>query len=236
MPAGRSPIRGCAASAFSSCCHASAAITVSDVAIAFSSVRYGRRATIASNHTGLAQTGRISSSAAAGDTASNAATSRRRSGATGSSMTPNLVGRTRGGPRCATIAPMSDTTIVRAERAVTPDGVRAVDVVIRDGIIADVTAPGTSTAVDLPAGRVLLPGLVDSHVHVNEPGRTEWEGFATATRAAAAGGVTTIVDMPLNSIPPTTNVANLAAKQGRRRGPAQRRRRVLGRRGAGQRR
>jgi allantoinase len=59
---------------------------------------------------------------------------------------------------------------------------------------------------------VLMPGVVDSHVHVNEPGRTEWEGFATATRAAAAGGVTTIVDMPLNSIPPTTSVAALYAK------------------------
>ena len=57
--------------------------------------------------------------------------------------------------------------------------------------------------VELGDDVVLLPGLVDTHVHVNEPGRTEWEGFATATRAAAAGGVTTIVDMPLNSLPPT---------------------------------
>ena len=61
---------------------------------------------------------------------------------------------------------------------------------------------------DLP----LLPGLVDSHVHVNEPGRTEWEGFASATRAALAGGVTTIVDMPLNSLPVTTTVDALRAK------------------------
>ena len=60
---------------------------------------------------------------------------------------------------------------------------------------------------------MLIPGLVDTHVHVNEPGRTEWEGFATATRAAAAGGVTTIIDMPLNSIPPTTNVAALELKR-----------------------
>ncbi|XP_037071497.1 allantoinase-like isoform X2 [Pollicipes pollicipes] len=59
---------------------------------------------------------------------------------------------------------------------------------------------------------VVMPGLVDSHVHVNEPGRTEWEGFTSATRAAAAGGITTIVDMPLNSIPPTTTPENLAAK------------------------
>ncbi|HKE52348.1 MAG TPA: allantoinase AllB, partial [Actinomycetes bacterium] len=74
---------------------------------------------------------------------------------------------------------------------------------------------------ELPAARelaldddvVLLPGLVDTHVHVNEPGRTEWEGFATATRAAAAGGVTTIIDMPLNSIPPTVDVAALDVKR-----------------------
>src|SRR5512142_2824331 len=59
---------------------------------------------------------------------------------------------------------------------------------------------------------VIFPGVVDSHVHVNEPGRTEWEGFETATRAAAAGGITTIVDMPLNSIPPTTTVDALYEK------------------------
>src|SRR5258708_22298456 len=59
---------------------------------------------------------------------------------------------------------------------------------------------------------VVMPGLVDSHVHINEPGRTEWEGFATATRAAAAGGVTTIVDMPLNCIPATTTLDALNAK------------------------
>jgi allantoinase len=67
--------------------------------------------------------------------------------------------------------------------------------------------------VELGDDVVLLPGLVDSHVHVNEPGRTEWEGFATATRAAAAGGVTTIIDMPLNSIPPTVDVAALEVKR-----------------------
>lgn len=66
---------------------------------------------------------------------------------------------------------------------------------------------------------ILLPGLVDAHVHLNEPGRTEWEGFWTGTRAAAFGGVTTVVDMPLNAIPPTTTVENLnikvAASQGK---------------------
>ena len=60
---------------------------------------------------------------------------------------------------------------------------------------------------------VLLPGLVDTHVHVNDPGRADWEGFGTATAAAAAGGVTTIVDMPLNSLPPTVNPAALAVKR-----------------------
>jgi allantoinase len=67
--------------------------------------------------------------------------------------------------------------------------------------------------VDLPDDEVLLPGLVDTHVHVNEPGRTDWEGFATATAAAAAGGVTTILDMPLNSVPATVDVAALAVKR-----------------------
>ena len=66
--------------------------------------------------------------------------------------------------------------------------------------------------------KILLPGLVDAHVHLNEPGRTEWEGFATGTRAAASGGVTTVIDMPLNAIPPTTTLegfqAKLAASQG----------------------
>jgi allantoinase len=81
-----------------------------------------------------------------------------------------------------------------------------------DGRISTVDGPEAPADVDL--GTVaLLPGLVDSHVHVNEPGRTEWEGFATATRAAAAGGVTTIVDMPLNSLPPTVNVAALETKR-----------------------
>ncbi|KAI0003797.1 allantoinase [Russula compacta] len=61
--------------------------------------------------------------------------------------------------------------------------------------------------------KYLLPGLVDAHVHLNEPGRTDWEGFWTGTRAAASGGITTVVDMPLNSVPPTTTVENLAAKR-----------------------
>ena len=106
--------------------------------------------------------------------------------------------------------------VVRARRVVLPDGERAATVHTDAGRITAVTgfddAPdGTVTLAD---DEVLLPGLVDSHVHVNEPGRTEWEGFASATRAAVAGGVTTIVDMPLNSIPPTTTVDALHVKRG----------------------
>jgi allantoinase len=117
---------------------------------------------------------------------------------------------------------MTPATIIRAARVITGGRERSASVVIRDGLIADVLAgsadPGAAEVVDLPVGRVLLPGLVDSHVHVNEPGRTEWEGFATATAAAAAGGVTTIVDMPLNSIPATVDVPSLHAKRAAARG------------------
>ncbi|MFC5503266.1 allantoinase AllB [Lysinimonas soli] len=81
-------------------------------------------------------------------------------------------------------------------------------------------ATSTRTVVELAADEVLIPGLVDTHVHVNEPGRTEWEGFASATRAAAAGGVTTLIDMPLNSIPPTTTPENLAVKRAAASGAA----------------
>jgi len=101
-------------------------------------------------------------------------------------------------------------TILRSRRVVLPDGVRAVDIEIRDGRISAITdsaeAPHVISGVIDADDLVVLPGLVDSHVHVNEPGRTDWEGFVHATRAAAAGGVTTIVDMPLNSVPATTRV------------------------------
>lgn len=86
---------------------------------------------------------------------------------------------------------------------------------VRDGRIVTVAGyddvPTDMTVVEL-GGLAVLPGFVDSHVHINEPGRTDWEGFETATRAAAAGGVTTLVDMPLNSVPATTSVAALEAK------------------------
>ncbi|MGY1808784.1 allantoinase AllB [Blastococcus sp. SYSU D00669] len=107
------------------------------------------------------------------------------------------------------------TLAVRARRVVLPDGERAATVHTGDGRITAVTGydDAPPDVVTLADDEVLLPGLVDSHVHVNEPGRTEWEGFESATRAAAAGGVTTIVDMPLNSIPPTVNVKALQVKR-----------------------
>jgi allantoinase len=108
------------------------------------------------------------------------------------------------------------TTIIRAERVVTAGDERAACVVIREGLIDDVVSSadaGAADVVEFGPELVVLPGLVDAHVHVNEPGRTEWEGFATATAAAAAGGVTTIVDMPLNSIPATVDVPALRTKQ-----------------------
>ncbi|MFD9065254.1 allantoinase AllB [Kitasatospora purpeofusca] len=113
--------------------------------------------------------------------------------------------------------PISETEVIRSRRVVLPDGERPADVLVRAGRIERIAPHGTLPAdghrvTDL-GGTALLPGLVDTHVHVNEPGRTEWEGFATATRAAAAGGVTTIVDMPLNSVPPTTTLAGLEAKR-----------------------
>lgn len=112
--------------------------------------------------------------------------------------------------------------VIRARQVLTPDGIVAAEVGVRDGVIAAVAqlpsggaGSGLAGAVSVQLGddETLIPGLVDTHVHVNEPGRTEWEGFASATRAAAAGGVTTIIDMPLNSIPPTTSVGALALKR-----------------------
>jgi allantoinase len=107
--------------------------------------------------------------------------------------------------------------VFRARRVVTAAGEAAGCVAVRGGRVAAVEplAAGLEgqRTVTLADDEVLLPGLVDTHVHVNEPGRTEWEGFASATRAAAAGGITTIVDMPLNSVPPTVEVAALEAKR-----------------------
>ena len=106
--------------------------------------------------------------------------------------------------------------VVRSRRVVFTDGVCPAAIHIRDGVIAEVSAFEHAAAgcrLDDAADFVVMPGVVDTHVHVNEPGRTEWEGFETATRAAAAGGVTTIVEMPLNSIPATTSVEAFDAKR-----------------------
>ena len=116
---------------------------------------------------------------------------------------------------------MSDRLIVRGRRVALPGGVEPASIAIAGGRIVAVgahDAPGDG-ARELDAGAaIVLPGLVDSHVHANEPGRTDWEGLGPASRAAAAGGVTTIVDMPLNSLPPTLDVAALELKRDAARG------------------
>jgi len=112
--------------------------------------------------------------------------------------------------------------IIRSRQVIVSETVSPASVHIRNGIIAALgewdEVPVQTPLVDA-GDAVVMSGLVDAHVHVNEPGRTEWEGFATATRAAAAGGITTLVDMPLNSIPPTTTTdgfnEKLAAAQGK---------------------
>ena len=128
--------------------------------------------------------------------------------------------------------------VIRSRQAVLPGGTRAAAVAVSGQAIAAIdgyTAPFEADR-DIDLGDLaLLPGLVDTHVHVNEPGRTEWEGFTTATRAAAAGGVTTICDMPLNSVPPTVSVAALREKRTAASREVLGGRGVLGRRGAGER-
>ena len=98
---------------------------------------------------------------------------------------------------------------IRSRRVVTSAGLRDSAVVVRNGKIADVCPP-EQIPLRIPVkdfgNLVVMPGLVDTHVHINEPGRTDWEGFETATKAAAAGGITTLVDMPLNSSPVTTTL------------------------------
>jgi allantoinase len=103
---------------------------------------------------------------------------------------------------------------LKSKYTVTPEGIVEGLVLVKDGKIAEI-AP-LETSVDCPVTdlqeNVLLPGLIDPHVHINEPGRTDWEGFDTATKAAIAGGLTTLVDMPLNAAPVTTTVANFEKK------------------------
>jgi allantoinase len=113
--------------------------------------------------------------------------------------------------------------IIRGPRVVLAEDLGPAAIHIKDGIIQAITAfdeiPAGCQVFEVSQDSVLMQGLVDTHVHINEPGRTDWEGFETATRAAAAGGVTTIVDMPLNNIPATTTLAafekKLAATKGK---------------------
>jgi allantoinase len=112
---------------------------------------------------------------------------------------------------------MTGDLLIRARRAVTARGEAPAAVLVDDGVIRAVAGSGAGMSaaelVDLGDDVVLMPGLVDSHVHVNEPGHPDWESFGTATRAAAAGGITTLVDMPVDSVPVTVDVAALEAKR-----------------------
>src|SRR3989475_9323352 len=116
---------------------------------------------------------------------------------------------------------MSADLVIRSQKVVTPEDLAPASIHIQDGRITAIAGfddyPPDAPVFDA-GNSVVMPGLVDTHVHINEPGRTEWEGFETATRAAAAGGVTTLIDMPLNSIPATTTVAALGAKRNAARG------------------
>jgi allantoinase len=116
--------------------------------------------------------------------------------------------------------PADGALVIRGRRVVTPTGTRAASILVEHGRIVRVGAwLDPTTAPVLDAGNaIVMPGVVDTHVHVNEPGRTEWEGFESATRAAAAGGITTLLDMPLNSIPATTTAAALDEKRDAARG------------------
>uniref|UniRef100_A0A8C7NYI0 Zgc:103559 n=1 Tax=Oncorhynchus mykiss TaxID=8022 RepID=A0A8C7NYI0_ONCMY len=116
--------------------------------------------------------------------------------------------------------PGSTVSAVRSSRVLCGTEIRPALIVIKEGKIHKILPDSSGSTGDTAAGcevldvgdHLVMPGIVDCHVHVNEPGRTTWEGFWTATRAAAAGGVTTIVDMPLNSIPPTTTLDNFHEK------------------------
>ncbi|XP_056420671.1 allantoinase, mitochondrial-like isoform X1 [Hyla sarda] len=110
----------------------------------------------------------------------------------------------------------SKLNIIRSKRVVTDNTISAADIIITDGKISNILPYGkvqSSASQLLDVGElVVMAGIIDPHVHVNEPGRTAWEGYRTATLSAAAGGITTIVDMPLNSLPPTTTVNNFHTK------------------------
>ncbi|MBK7382555.1 MAG: allantoinase AllB [Flavobacteriales bacterium] len=108
-----------------------------------------------------------------------------------------------------------ESVAIHSRRVVLPSGVLEATLIIADGKISEVL-PGKVERENIPfesvGNKVIMPGVIDAHVHINEPGRTEWEGFETATKAAAAGGITTMIEMPLNASPVTTTVAALKLK------------------------
>ncbi len=111
---------------------------------------------------------------------------------------------------------MNTIQAIRSKRVMTPEGLVAATVHIRNGIVTSITGHNeflSAKNIHDAGDSVVMPGVVDTHVHINEPGRTDWEGFGSATRAAAAGGVTTLIDMPLNSVPATTTAAALKKKR-----------------------
>src|SRR6202161_2882411 len=114
--------------------------------------------------------------------------------------------------------------ILRGRRVLLPDApdMAPASIHVQHGLVTAIAPASQEAPAGVPvfdAGDlVVMPGIVDSHVHINDPGRADWEGFATATRAAAAGGVTTLIDMPLNSIPATTTLSALKAKRRAARG------------------
>ena len=132
----------------------------------------------------------------------------------------------------------SPDLIIRGRTVVSADAIGPASIHIREEKIVAVRGfeeiVDNCEIVEASDDSVVMPGLVDTHVHINSPGRTEWEGFPTATRAAAAGGVTTLIDMPLNSIPATTTLDGFKTKLEDARGQLFCRRRVLGRRRSGQ--
>lgn len=111
---------------------------------------------------------------------------------------------------------MGTKRAIRTSRAVVSGSLRPAAILIEGDMITDIVEPGrvpSDFGVDDVGDAVVMPGLIDVHVHINEPGRTEWEGFETATKAACAGGITTVVDMPLNSSPVTTDVVAFGEKR-----------------------
>jgi len=132
-------------------------------------------------------------------------------------------------------SPAAADLIVRGRRVITPEGERAAAIHVRGGVIAAVSGFDEivqGATVHEAGDLVVMPSLVDTHVHINEPGRTEWEGFSTATRAAAAGGVTTLIEMPLTAFQPRLR-RRRSAKNWQRGGKTLGGCGILGRRGAG---